>query len=72
MRGEEVTRMAVCGGDQVIGWHRQSRDHWMSVLTGTQRHFGEELAEVSNPQACCKGNKHNLRSLELNKPEAAG
>ena len=32
-----------CDEDQVIGPHRQSRDHRMSVQAGTQRHCGEDL-----------------------------
>ena len=32
-----------CDGNQVIGRHRRSRDHRISVQTSTQRHRGEVL-----------------------------
>ena len=49
MRGEGAKGSPACDGDQVIGWHRQSRDHRISVQPGTQRHCGEDLS--GNPPA---------------------
>ena len=40
-------------GDQVIGRHRQSRHHRMSVQAGTQRYCGEDLPR--NPSVKGRG-----------------
>ena len=50
MRGEGAIRMARLRRGSVIGRHRQSRDHRMSVQAGTQRHCGEDLPRDPSAQ----------------------
>ena len=78
--------MQVLGGhgDHVIGRHRQSRDHRMSVQMGTQRHCGKDL--LRDPLAQGRGrvahgvlqensvghNPRTCRAISLTRGQAAG
>ena len=52
MRVEGESGRPACDGNQVIGRHRQSRDHWATVQTGTQWYCGEDLPRDPSAQGC--------------------
>ena len=50
MRVEEESGRPAYDGHQVISRHRQSRDHWATIQTGTQRYRGKDLPRDPSAQ----------------------